>query len=177
MTFDPDPRVSLFGQPVSKSLVFQTREGLAEYQDEYESKLRFIIDTIASYTWIDVGKLITVACSQIINNSTADRGKAAWHTLAWHEMFEKGEHSKMYVREDRLMRVVTECPAALYYYGIFVVQSPNQNVYARLKQLDDSIALNYVRFCLACSFSHMGDRSLFSLSNWGAHSPDVSFRN
>jgi hypothetical protein len=161
MTFDPDPRVSLFGQPVSKSLVFQTREGLAEYQDEYESKLRFI----------------TVACSQIINNSTADRGKAAWHTLAWHEMFEKGEHSKMYVREDRLMRVVTECPAALYYYGIFVVQSPNQNVYARLKQLDDSIALNYVRFCLACSFSHMGDRSLFSLSNWGAHSPDVSFRN
>lgn len=161
---------------MSKSLVFQTREGLAEYQDEYESKLRFIVDTIASYTWIDVGKLITVACSKIIHNTKADRGKAAWHTLAWHEMFEKGPHSKMYVREDRLMKVVCECPAALYYYGIFVVQSPNQNVYARLKQLDDSIALNYVRFCLATSFSHLGDRSLMNLSNWAANSPDVSFR-
>lgn len=160
---------------MSKSLIFQTREGLRDYQEEYESKLRFIIDTISGYTWIDIGKLVTVACSAIFHNSKGERGKAAWHCLAWHEMFDKGPYAKMYLDESRLMRVVCDDAASLYYYGIFVVQKPNQNVYARLKQLDDSIALNYVRFCLAAGFSALADRSLLNLSNWGEHSPTVDF--
>lgn len=137
------PSMGILGEPIAKREYAMRRQNADHFQVAFATKMRNIVTTIGHLTGPDVDYR-----AELVHRcklGVCDRAKAAWEIVAWYTMFAPYDHPKRnhIVRLQPFIDVIEKDAEALYNYAVYILRSPSEEVFNKLKALHPEYANMY----------------------------------
>jgi len=139
--------IGILGEPISK-LEFRNRQSLKRtFLISISQHIRHLVEAIARLEPGDIQvKLVEAFGHQYPAHK---RARSAWEVLAWHHFLKPYAHPERSYRfqPELLIPIIEKDPDSLFLYAMILVKEPSDDIYAKLKTMNQSIAKQYRDYC------------------------------
>lgn len=159
-------RLSVCGQPITRREYYAKLAALPQFIVEHASNVRHTMDRVHKLVGDQVEQMIC-----LIRNPSIPEGvqaDAAFNVLAWYTFFDPFSHPlrKFVFRKDAIIPHVDKHADALYKYGLYIVQTPDEEIYAKLKKMHVDVARHYYDYCAHVTVGRMEGARMDWITQW-----------
>lgn len=159
-------RLSVCGVPITRKEYYEKAKALPQFSKEHASNVRHTIDRVHKLVSDQIEQMICSTKNPLVAEGI--RADCAFNALAWYTFFDPFSHPlrKFVFRSDTLVPIVALHADALYKYGVYVKQLPDQGIYDKLKTMHMDVARHYYDYCAHVTVARMEGWDLSWVTKW-----------